>query len=285
MPKFGTLLLLSVLFVSACSENFGETLTISAIGENPHTKTSLAQNNSIVFTSNDSLAIFDGAGMKKFNIVTLYEDGSADFQGSVTEPATKYIAVYPYQNIIEKKSDEAVEITIPTTQKATDNTFDPVANVSVGITQSITQESHSLSLKNVCSLIKFSVPEGTSYKYVILKPNGSEYLTGRMSCTISDTPSLTPVESGKSPLAILDGNVEGGNWYYIAVNPTTLAKGFSIYLFDVQSYGVDLSNCTPIRSTNSSVTLKRSDILNIGILGAEPGAAFTPLAGETVFVW
>lgn len=286
MKKNRLAILLVACFAVACGRDVEPVCTelrITARPESAATRTVLRQDNSVAFVSTDTLAVFDGSGRaQKFTTSAVYDDGSADFAGTVTTPAESYIAVYPYSGNCGLYGDDVI-INIPAEQTAVAGSFDPAANVSVGLTESLAFDTHSLALKNVCALIKFSVPEGQSYSTAILFT--FDAIAGKMLCSVSDTPTLTPQIDEYYSTVTMQGRIEGGKWYYMAVNPTVLQDGFALYLFDSTATEDQLENYAMVKSTSQDVTLSRSRILNLGIIGAEPGAAFEPLAGETVLDW
>lgn len=279
-------IIISLSALYACSREDLTRLTITARPEGASTKTVLQENRSVSFDVEDHIAVFDGNMVKKdFTITKIYDDGSADFAGMITEPATSYIAVYPYGNDCQLFNDDVI-VTIPTIQKAVPGSFDPAAGISVGRTGSIFSDTHTLEMKNVCSLVKFSVPEGTSYSTAILFQTDQDvYLTGQMRCTVSDEPAIVPVYGECFSNVTLQGEITGGNWYYMAVCPAVLNGGFALYLFDKTVTIENIADYSTVKATDKKITLKRSEILNIGIIGAEPGASFAPIDGETTFVW
>lgn len=277
--------LMSAMILAGCDKECVTTLKISARSEGQATRTALREDRSVAFTDGDCIAVFDGADKRKFTSSTIYDDGSADFMGSIISPTDSYIAVYPYQAQCTPYGD-GLFLMIPETQNAVAGSFDPAANISVGRTENIADDTHTLSLQNVCSLVKFSVPEGMTYSTAILFTGTPEVcLTGGVHCTVDDNPSTNPDFDTYNGYAILQGTITGGNWYYIAVNPATLPEGFALYLFDGEGRVEELADYSTYKGTEKSVTLKRSGILNLGIIGAEPGAAFEPLDGETIFEW
>lgn len=287
MLKRKIILILAACVMTACSQNVEEALlklTITVRQDNADSRTVLGEDNSVSFVSGDHIAVFDGAAVKRdFTTSAVYDDGSADFTGSISEPADSYIAVYPDHDGCYFYGNY-VHIVIPETQTAVAGSFDPAANISVGSTTSITGDTHSLNLKNVCALLKFSVPEGQSYSTAILVTM-NDNMAGGMLCTLDGEPTLFPADEGPSDFVTLQGSITGGNWYYMAVKPDVLEGGFALYLFDEQVSSDELEKYSTIKSTTKTVTLQRSRILNLGIIGAEPGATFEPLDGEIVLNW
>lgn len=279
MSGHGISLLIAACIMSACSVDYATKITISARPES--TKSGFDADGKIAFVDGDCMTIFDGSHNRKFTTSAVYDDGSADFSGVVSTPQDSYIAVFPYQENCNLYGD-GVRLNILHVQEAVAGSFDPLTNLSVGRAE-IVGGKYSVNLKNVCALLKFSVPEGTSYAAAMLQTN-YEYLTGAMLCSVDDTPVLTPDYEPTTSSVILKGTITGGNWYYMAVSPAVLEGGFALHLFD-STQDLDRGSFSTVKATNTTITLKRSEILNLGIIGAEPGAAFENIAGETVFEW
>lgn len=283
-PKF-TWLLAAACLLAACDRSGETVLTISARVENADTKTALQPDRSVWFTLGESIALRDGGNWKEFTAQTVYEDGSADFTGAVSQPAETYIAVSPYKASYGFHKDDLV-LDIPSVQTAVAGSFDPEAAISLGCTENIPGNGQNLKLWNTCALIKFGVPEGTTYHSAVMVT--SDFISGKWLCPITDAPELRLYDESEAYGHVsLQGTISAGNWYYIAVAPTTLTDGFAFYLCDdTETFmTIDENTSFTFKETEKTVTLHRSEILNLGIVGAEPGAAFEPLAGETLYEW
>ncbi|MBQ0077066.1 MAG: hypothetical protein KBS55_00305 [Bacteroidales bacterium] len=271
--------------ISAAAENPTGTPAKPAAVKNA-TKTVLEEDLSVSFTSSDRIAVFSENGLANpFTVSTLYEDGSADFSGTVDYEDDSYIAMYPYQTGSSALvSTGEVLVKIPAVQTAVAGSFDPEAGISIGRTVNTNGNIHSLELKNVCALLKFSVPVGESYSVAELITGDDVYLSGDLVFLANEDPVNTYVVDFESSDVQLCGTIEGGNWYYIAINPVTFEHGFALHLYEKES-DVESGRYATVKSTNASVSLKRSEILNLGIIGTDAGAGFEPVAGETIFEW
>ena len=270
--------------------------TFSAVfsdGDNS-TKTILSADNKVLFQSGDAISVFDvSVGEDTYSSTAKNvkfdmdgepaSDGSASFTGSLENEMDSYMTVYPYQESshLEVKFLNGQPIKyevyadIPAIQAATPGSFDPAANVSVAKSQK-TENGDALYFKNLCSLIKFSIPEGESYAKIVFRANNSELLAGTsvVSSSIGETGFIFSgiLNDGAASVA-LTGEIDGGNWYYIAVNPADLDKGFSIDMYDTADHML----CT--KSSSKKVNLKRSVILNLGEISGDwlgEGTAVNP---------
>lgn len=266
-------LLLAACLATACTQEIVETatLTISAqpeadgAGTAPLTRTVLNEGNGVSFVSTDKLAVFDGTKVREFKALNVYSDGSAEFSGPITTPQDHYYAVYPSSAGLALEGDKVL-VRIPNVQTATAGSFDPAANVSIGRTDFTDWYNHKLTLKNVCSLVKFSVPEGKSYAAAVLMTGSDAVLTGDLFYTMEDVPAFYNADDDYQTASVtLKGNITGGHWYYIAVNPCTLEGGFALYFYDSEEALAGGYYAT-YKNTDKDVTLGRSKILNLGVV-------------------
>ncbi len=252
-------------------------------GDNP-TKTALSEDNKVLFQSGDAISVFDvsigedlyssTASNVKFKMDGKPEsDGSASFTGTLENEMDSYMAVYPYSAShsleVNFKMGSPIGYTvyaaIPATQAATPGSFDPAANVSVAKSQ-ITENGEVLHFKNLCSLIKFSIPEGESYAKIVFRANKGESLAGtsRVSAGLGATEfTFSGICNDEVSSVALSGEITSGSWYYIAVNPADLEEGFSIDMYDTADHKL----CT--KSSTKEVNLTRSGILNIGEISGD----------------
>ncbi len=262
-------LLCAACLATACTQEIVEStrLTICAQPETntPKTRTVLDADNGVSFVSGDILTIFDGTKVREFSTSEVYPDGSADFSGFITTPQDSYYTVYPSE-AGKALEDNRVLVHIPNVQTATADSFDPKANVSIGRTESIDFSKHNLALKNVCSLIKFSVPEDKSYAAAVLLTGSNAVLTGDLYYTMDDVPAFyNAADDYQTNEVTLKGNITGGHWYYIAVNPCTLKGGFALYFYDSEE-ALAGGYFATYKNTEKDVTLERSKILNLGVV-------------------
>lgn len=252
-------LLLAACLATACTQELVETttLTISArleAGSTPATRTVLDENNGVSFVSTDALAVFDGTRRREFTAEKVYPDGSADFTGAITTAQDSHYAVYPHEAGLALQ-DNKVLVRIPNIQTATAGSFDPKANVSIGCTEKTAWGAQALTLKNVCSLVKFSVPEGRSYAAAVLLTGSDAILTGDLYYTMDGVPTFyNATDDYQRGIVTLKGNITGGHWYYIAVNPCTLEGGFALYFYDSEE-ALAKDYYATYKATDKTVTL------------------------------
>jgi hypothetical protein len=180
------------------------------------TKTSLAGDGTTInWTDGDQVAVFyeaDGAYVKSGNhefFATEISGNEASFVGSVAKGTEEFYAVYPYDKAIVA-TPASVVVNIPATQYGKNNTFDEDLNISVArVIKNPGVPEVSAEFKNVCALLKFSVPRGlgtitrvqiTADKYIagnltVKESSSSISETATASVTPSTTIQMTPNSS------------------------------------------------------------------------------------------
>lgn len=155
----------------------------------------------------------------------------------------------------------------------------PAANPSVCVANEST-----LSLKNVGSYLKFTVPSGKTYSKVVLISNDAGAIAGTVDVTVSSTeaPTINVVEASNK--VTLTGTMVAGSTYYLVVLPTTLTGGLTMEFY---SDGKLLGN----RCSKNALTTNRAKVKNLGEVKPKdnpnypvvPGAFTINAAGDKVF--
>ena len=232
-------------------------MTFTATQEsNVDTRSALATGNSVIWNSSDNNHVF-----------TLDGDGgstSGSFTGTAesTPSAGHYYAVYPYNSSstldYDSNNDKyyVSRITLPSTQTAIKDSFDPKA--ALMIAKSL-DKTH-LNFQNVVSLVK--VTTDFPCKRIVL--HATYYIAGQgrlyFSYPSEEQPKLefNSLQSTSIVLIPEEGKdeIEDGT-YYIAVNPGTSTAGWSIS-FTSTDYNVYT------RVANGGVQFNRGKIRGIG---------------------
>lgn len=234
------------------------------------TKAVLKDGLKVAFKSTDAVSVFsgtdDGFHNDKFTVLNIHTDGTADFQGTLSEWTEEgMVVMYPYQKdaTLEKYGptmarQRKLYFTIPAEQTATTSSFDPEAFICTGVTESADEGGLSVTLGAVCSLVKFTMPEG-NFSKVTLTTNEGESLAGKCDVSKADGYKSINLEETHGTIT-LSGRIAGGKTYYMAVAPITASKGITVRLFDEEG------NLAGEKSTSSEVTFTRNKILNLGTL-------------------
>lgn len=205
----------------------------ASLGEE-ETKTTLdATNKKTLWVETDVISI----NGQKFTIKEIQEDGKAIFVNDAELPAdfgAPFTAIYPYG------SDGKV----PAEQDAVAGNFDPKA-----VIETATSENHSLSFKNVTSLLKFQVPTSAEF---------SDKIT---SVSITSTDILAGSDAKTVTINCADG-FDSDKTYYVAVLPGE-KKNFVVRVNGYLSRRADKVNVT------------RSTIINMKTLPAPVASGWT----------
>ena len=217
---------------------------------NPHDKTE------IVWEDGDKISVIAGTYPATFTLREGAGTASSKFEGS-TMSANSYLAVYPcienYKAIYYE--DHIDGITFPANQTATPNGFDK--NAAFMMAQS---ENTSLNFKNAVGYIKVT-PLFDCSKIVLKAANETYALAGTGTLSYNDEePSISIPNSvtDKSYTITLNGKIESGNTYYIAVPPVTLTAGWTI------SFTTSDGSKVYTRKGSKEIWIRRNAVINLG---------------------
>lgn len=227
------------------------------------TKTSLDETTgSVSWVTGDKLKLVceDGADFitDALTEADIKEDGTATFKAT-NVPAGKTLkwAVYP-SDIETSLSDGKFSVTVPQVQ---DGKFEH-ASIEVGEIG----ENNSITLKNVCALIKFTVAEAnTGAAKVFIGGNGAP-LNGKATIT-SDilATSYTNIEDIPDYQPNVEIDIPGPGTYYAAILPAkTTGLSMQIYSADNTLLAENISS--------RSLDAPRKAIRNLGELRSTPFA-------------
>lgn len=214
-------------------------------------KTSLANGNSVVWSSGDQIAIFQGASVadryhvKEDNVGT--KKGAfaivAKAEGNSATTFQTNIALYPYEEglecttVIEDSevtSYKITGVTIPSVQTYATGTFPDESFMMAAITDGL--EDHTLNFKNLCGALMLQLKGTMKVKSVMVQGHDSERLSGEATVTLSSDRSSPIIEmsSGAAVTATLDCG-EGvqlsestTNEFIVTLPPTQFVKGFTV---------------------------------------------------------
>lgn len=224
----------------------------------------------VIWDSGDALSAFSVDADTHTNNkleCTSYGSSTASFSGEIECGTTLFYAVYPYGDF---SYDNAVisGASIPTTQTATNGSFANGVSLAMaaGTRTPGNPDCGSLSFKNLCSILSFTLPENITFanRIVVTSKSG----TGMAGAVNINCASQTI--SGASASSItLDGSFEGGGTYYIAVAPGEYANGFR---FTISTTGGN----SYVRETTNTVPAAAGSIYPLGVLSLALGQdAFT----------
>ena len=223
----------------ATSEKLVE-MSFIAGSSQPVTRTVLGSDGATVtWQTNDQIGIgyYSAPGNKSLPFKTSSTGSNVIFWGQAADQQNPYFMMYPYQEdakILQKNNVTAeYQYTFPKNQQAVAGTFDPKANVSVGI---IPQRGKPFIAYNVGGLLRFTIKGTSNVKQVKLLSIGQENLAGNLKSTITfanDGKISTAKNefSAASPVVNLtaaSGNLEENKAYYIALPEQKLSQGLTL---------------------------------------------------------
>ena len=195
------------------------------------------------------------------------------YKGNDFVSGEQYVAIYPYTSSSHREvnfgakvissSDTRMayhmsQMIVPQTQTLVAGGFDRKAAVAVAFSEDLSV----MNFKNAVSLIKFKVAD----KNIIsgsIKAEGSKIAGTFKACVLtSDGHEPVLVDYSKGTYAYVDFSLAGNSAfstdaeYYVAVRPTELENGFSIYLNGTLVKKYDLTE------------IKRNVIYNLGVLAS-----------------
>lgn len=242
------------------------------------TRTALGEGHSVVWSSEDRIAIFEGNGAgQAYQVLDAYIGKSsgefAEVEGLVAEgigaSLEGTIAVYPFNEDLTVTSEDngnyIIEgITFPSEQKYIAGSFSDEAFPMTAICE---QGNKSLSFRNIGGVLKLSLTGNYSVSRITLTSNSGELLSGSATVTLGldGIPLVTMSDDASTSVTLIcDPAVqldpETATDFYVSIPPTEFEAGFAVTVTD--SEGVEHT-----KSTEKANTLLRSGILVMPILG------------------
>ena len=266
MKRLFNILFASLLLLQTACQQV-EVLLEPEIGQNPsgpefiaqveeflgtQTKTALAGGNSVVWSAEDQISIFQGsAAADKYQVSEACVGTTSGIFGIVAkgeaaaeETFNANIAIYPYQDGLAVTPTSAKEykitgLTIPSTQTYTANTFSNGSFLMAAITDGL--DDHTLSFRNLCGALKLQLKGTAKVKGIELRGNNGELLSGAASITIyhdSSVPTLEMSRNASASVSLnwIDGvqlNPDTATPFFITIPPTSFEKGFTLKIIDI----------------------------------------------------
>ena len=264
----------------ATSEKLVE-MSFIAGSSQPVTRTVLGTDGSTVtWQTNDQIGIgyYSAPGNKSLPFKTSSTGSNVIFWGQAADQQNPYFMMYPYQEdakILQKNNVTAeYQYTFPKNQQAVAGTFDPKANVSVGI---IPQRGKPFIAYNVGGLLRFIIKGTSNVKQVKLLSIGQENLAGNLKSTITfandgKISAATNVFTTASPVVNLkaeSGNLEENKAYYIALPEQKLSQGLTLVFIMQDGKAI-------LKKVKQEIKIQRAKVYDLGemTLDASKAKAF-----------
>ena len=294
---------LALSVVSCSKDDFGDgdttdeqlvEMSFTSTGlEKPSTEEAASQSNQIktrtvlgsdgatvTWQANDKIGIgFKGNQPKNYPFTTPTSGSDVHFWGKAPNVNNvSYFMMYPYQQdakISANSNTQAIyQYNFPKEQNAIAGTFDPKANVSVGI---IPQRGKPFIAYNVGGLLRFTIKGTSNVKQVKLLSIGQENLAGNLKSTITfandgKISAATNVFTTASPVVNLkaeSGTLEENKAYYIALPEQKLSQGLTLVFIMQDGKAI-------LKKVKQEIKIQRAKVYDLGemTLDASKAKAF-----------
>ena len=251
----------------ATSEKLVE-MSFIAGSSQPVTRTVLGSDGATVtWQTNDKIGIgFKGYQPKNYPFTTPTAGSDVRFWGNAQNQPNPYFMMYPYQQDAKISANNNTQATyeynFPKEQNAIAGTFDPKANVSVGI---IPQRGKPFIAYNVGGLLRFTIKGTSDVKQVKLLSIGQENLAGNLKSTITfandgkisaaqnQFSSASPVVNFKAE----SGNLEENKAYYIALPEQKLSQGLTLVFIMQDGKAI-------LKKVKQEINIQRAKVYDLG---------------------
>ena len=269
--------LVDMTFVSAGLESPSNAEDITPSNQ-AKTRTVLGSDGTTVtWQANDKIGIgFKGNQPKNYPFTTPTAGSDVHFWGQAPNVNNvAYFMMYPYQQdakISANSNTQAIyQYNFPKEQNAIAGTFDPKANVSVGI---IPQRGKPFVAYNIGGLLRFSLRGTSNVKQVKLLSVGQENLAGNLKSTITfaNDGKISAAKnefSEASPVVSLtpaSGTFEEGKAYYIALPEQKLSQGLTLVFIMQDGKAI-------LKKVKQEVNIQRAKVYNLGEMTLDPTKA------------
>ena len=269
--------LVDMTFVSAGLESPSNAEDITPSNQ-AKTRTVLGSDGTTVtWQANDKIGIgFKGNQPKNYPFTTPTAGSDVHFWGQAPNVNNvAYFMMYPYQQdakISANNNTQAIyQYNFPKAQNAIAGTFDPKANVSVGI---IPQRGKPFVAYNIGGLLRFSLRGTSNVKQVKLLSVGQENLAGNLKSTITfaNDGKISAAKnefSEASPVVSLtpaSGTFEEGKAYYIALPEQKLSQGLTLVFIMQDGKAI-------LKKVKQEVNIQRAKVYNLGEMALDPTKA------------
>ena len=269
--------LVDMTFVSAGLESPSNAEDITPSNQ-AKTRTVLGSDGTTVtWQANDKIGIgFKGYQPKNYPFTTPTAGSDVHFWGTAPNVNNvAYFMMYPYQQDAKISANSNIQAiyqyNFPKEQNAIAGTFDPKANVSVGI---IPQRGKPFVAYNIGGLLRFSLRGTSNVKQVKLLSIGQENLAGNLKSTITfandgKISTATNEFSTASPVVNLtpaSGSFEEGKAYYIALPEQKLSQGLTLVFIMQDGKSI-------LKKVKQEVNIQRAKVYNLGEMALDPTKA------------
>ena len=253
-------------------------MVFTAGSKHPLSRTVLgADGETVTWQENDQIGI--GYQYSANNVTRPFKTPTAGsdvhFWGKAEDVTSSYFMMYPYQENakISYKTNLQAEykFSFPKNQTATAGSFDPKANISVGV---IPKRYEPFIAYNVGGLVRFTIKGTDKVKQVKLFAIGQDNLVGDIISTISFKTNgqinkmQTKITNGTPVVNLVaeNGGLKEETPYYIALPEEKISKGISI-IFTLDN-GKSI-----IKKVKQEINIERAKVYDLGEIVLNPTSA------------
>lgn len=226
-------------------------LEFKAMNEDAQTKTTLASDFSIKWSTKDHITVFSGEGKgTTFSDVTVSSDGrTATFAGSA-DWSPEYYALYPAQSDAVLSADRTITATLPTTQTAVRGNIADRMNLAVAVS-----DEDNLLFRNVGALIGITLPTSYGGYLKIESLNPDVKMSGKAEIKMTDgVPVAVPAADAVNYIEFTSlSGLKANDVLYFVAYPGNYDKGFRL---TVHNSG---KTCKYTLSNTKPLNLERND--------------------------
>ena len=233
-------------------------MTFSAVTD--QTKTSIGElvdgQRKISWVKDDEIAILFS---DKVTTSKAESSGESTTFVAKVDAADDFYAVYPSSAESSLNGNE-LTVTIPSTQNISSGFGSAHYAAAVAV-------NNNFAFKNLCGWIKFTVPEGSEVKRIVVSGNGEQAITGNITVTFDENGNIANYEvSGGNNRLIVD--IDGPGEYYAAVLPgMDLANGVGFRFYTDHSTASEKAISPGVFNPNP-LEVQMGAIKNLGDLTA-----------------
>lgn len=254
----------------------------------PATRTAITDGNAVIWSEDDAISVFDGAGNHKFTAGTAGST-TTKFSGEAESGKETYYALYPY-SADASLAGTTIHSVLPANQYSTaDGTFDTMLAPAVAKAE----ENGNLIFHNVAGLVKFTFTGAGDRAVKSISMTADQSLTGSYSvdmsgeafsavATGSASAGETPAVSGIT-LTAKEGNLAAGPYYLVALPGTYTNVEISV-VFDDNTYMTGSVSSLTINAGKikpTDINLSEVDLSKEGLYGLVMAGGSIEIAGQS----
>lgn len=235
-------------------------------------RTSLVDGKTVVWNEGDAVAVYDFVAPKR-EFTAEISGNTVHFSGNITPKYGSFVAAYPYELAAENNVNRNILMYLPAEQTAVADGFSDDLNLSIAKGERNVDGSPSeVRFRNVCQLVKLSVPEYADGRIAKIEFTASTAIAGQLTIDYNDyDPVVSTNQQGAKTVALFppsNSNSFAQGSYYFVLAPVEM-NGFTIKI-------TDTTGKTYTQHSNSTIGGIRGFIYNIGTLDMIEKPVITP---------